>query len=123
MARTKKQTEIPAASPEIAAINEVQPNSRSGVNFEGKTVVVSKRFYGEAKDPSGNFYAAGDRRFVAHGGFGCNPASLGSAVMGYFIVDGEAARIERGDVEGLAVVEKTAADDARAEQWYNKRYS
>jgi len=67
----------------------------SGVNLEGKTVVIRKSALGTA-------WQEGDRRFKADGGFGCNPAATGRAVFGVFVCDGERARIDRDDVEGIA---------------------
>src|SRR5208282_6500275 len=46
-------------------------------------------------------YRDKDRRFRCSGGFGCNPSSAGRAVFGTFLLDGEEARIDRGDVEGI----------------------
>jgi len=68
----------------------------SGVHLAGKTVVIRKSTLGKA-------WQEGDRRFKAEGGFGCDPAKMGRAVFGTFVCDGERARIDRDDVEGIAV--------------------
>jgi len=53
-----------------------------------------------------------ERLFVATGGFGCAPRGSvsGSAVLGFFVADGENARVERCDVthvfEGMPAPEK-----------------
>ena len=64
----------------------------TGVNLEGKTVLVKKSFFKPA-------YRELDRRFKCSGGFGCDPDAMGRAVFGEFLLDGEHARIERSDVE------------------------
>jgi hypothetical protein len=69
----------------------------TGVDLVGKTVVVRKSFFSAQ-------YADGDRRFKCEGGFGCGPSSIGRAVFGTFF-DGEDARIDRSDIEGIAVSE------------------
>lgn len=66
-----------------------------GIHLAGKVVIVRKKFFGKE-------FQEGDRRFQAQGGFGCNPSARGTAVYGDFLSDGEHARIERGDIEGIA---------------------
>lgn len=69
--------------------------SINGINLTGKTVVIRKEYFRK-------MYQDGDRRFKVTGGFGASPASIGRAVFGSFF-DGEQARIDRHDVEGIAV--------------------
>jgi hypothetical protein len=65
-----------------------------GVDLKGKTVLVRKSFF----KPE---YQDKDRRFKCEGGFGCHPDKIGTAVFGIFLLDGEEARISRGDIEGV----------------------
>lgn len=46
--------------------------------------------------------------FKAEGGFGCSPETRGTAVIGYYVCDGERAR-----VEGWDVVEVLTEDEAK----------
>jgi hypothetical protein len=66
----------------------------AGVDLKGKTVLVRKKFF----KPE---YADKDRRFKCESGFGCNPAAMGNAVFGTFLLDGEETRINRSDIEGI----------------------
>lgn len=72
-----------------------------GVDLAGKLVYVPR-------------YADPCKVFKCQGGFGCNPEAAGSAVFGTWIANGDADRIERGAIEGLATREdiKTAEDFA-----------
>lgn len=74
-------------------INAIERPAR-GENFEGKVLIIRK----SALDVA---FQEGDRRFKARSGFGCNPEAMGRAVFGTF-ADGEAARMDRHDFEGIA---------------------
>jgi len=95
MARTKKQT-VTEDTPEQAEINAVVPGS-SSEHYAGKVVVVRKAALAPA------YQQMLDRRFLAAGGFGCNPSALGNAVFGMYLSDGEECRIERYEIAGVAV--------------------
>lgn len=40
-----------------------------------------------------------ERVFLAQGGFGCKPWTMGNAVFGEFVVDGERVRVEGYDLD------------------------
>jgi hypothetical protein len=69
--------------------------SIKGIDLAGKTVVIRKSALGLA-------WQDGDRRFKAQAGFGCKPHAMGRGVFGDFVCDGEHARIDRDDIEGIA---------------------
>lgn len=56
--------------------------------------------------------------FFAQGGFGCSPHTMGNAVIGEFVVDGEECRVEGYHLQNeFATAEQVqAALDARAER-------
>jgi hypothetical protein len=76
-------------------LNEVSEKI-TGLELTGKTVVIRA----SALRPQ---FAETDRRFKCQGGFGCSPSAVGRAVFGTFLVDGEETRMDRGDIEGIAV--------------------
>lgn len=47
-----------------------------------------------------------ERVFIAGGGFGCSPTTMGNAVLGEFVVDGEKCRIEGYEIERFATDEE-----------------
>ena len=49
-----------------------------------------------------------ERIFFCESGFGCHPFTIGKAVFGYFVYDGEKCRISRWDVVRLATEEEVA---------------
>jgi len=59
-----------------------------GEQLEGRVVLLDDGFRGDDYD----------RLFVATGGFGCSPKTRGSAVIGFFVSDGEKCRVERDRV-------------------------
>ena len=64
-----------------------------GMDLEGKTVILSPE------------YCKGDeeaRKFKCEGGFGCHNFTIGRAIYGYFVLDGERCRVEGYMVEKLA---------------------
>lgn len=106
---------VASSTPEMDTLNAVVPNSFHE-NYEGKTVVIHKSAFT-------GLYQSGDRRFHATGGFGCNPASLGHAVFGYYMTDGESAREERYNVVGVAVNQGTSEEIAKFEAAYRAKWS
>ncbi len=64
------------------------------IDLKDKIVIVkSKCFKGTEKE----------RRFKCLKGFGCSPATTGTAVWGRFLIDGEECRIEGTQIEKLYV--------------------
>ena len=68
--------------------------STEGQDFTGKILLIRAAHLAP-------IYQNGDRRFHATGGFGCSPTSIGRAVFGTFLVDGEHARMDRANFEGV----------------------
>lgn len=78
----------------------------TSLELEGRTVVIrANRLRPEFADK--------DRRFVCECGYGCKPFLIGRAVFGRFLIDGEECRVDRGDIEGIAVHQATAAHSER----------
>lgn len=71
----------------------------TGEDLTGRMVVIRA----SALKPE---YKDQDRRFLCNGGYGCKPYLAGRAVFGIFQIDGEEARVDRGDIEGFAKDEK-----------------
>lgn len=85
------------------------PNKIATMDLTNVTVVVEDSYY---KGDESN------RTFICQGGFGCNPKSIGRAIMGVFVSDGEHARIERPDIEKLADKQYTEQEIAAlAPKW------
>lgn len=59
-------------------------------NIEGKIVILSSRYYGGNDE---------ERKFLCNSGFGCHDFTLGTAVFGQFVSDGQFARVERYEIE------------------------
>lgn len=64
-------------------------------DYKDQIVVVKPEFFKE------EFRLAKFQLFDARGGFGCDPVAMGRAVYGKFVIDGEAARLDRGDIIGV----------------------
>lgn len=76
--------------------------TKTDENWEGKLVIIKEDYFKEE-------YRNGlNQLFMARGGFGCNPASMGRAVFGNFY-DGESCRVNRENIYGIA------SEDAIAE--------
>jgi len=75
-------------------------NTISGVDLTGKVVVLRAECY---RGPDT------ERVFKCKGGFGCSPITIGTAVYGHFVFDGEETRVERYEVERLAEVHEIDA--------------
>lgn len=86
--------EIPPDPPELLAVNASKPWTEGTI--KGKVVIISKKYL----DPD---YQLMDRRFKATDGFGTSLTTMGSAVFGTLLMDGEECRFERMEIEGLAV--------------------
>lgn len=65
-------------------------------DYTGKIVVLRRSSMVEP-------HASRDRRLYVTGGFGAKAHTIGRAVFGILLVDGDKARWDRGDVQGLAV--------------------
>lgn len=50
-----------------------------------------------------------ERVFLCEGGFGCSSGTIGSAIYGKFVFDGEECRIEGYEVERIATVTEVKA--------------
>jgi len=72
----------------------------NGVDLTGKVVILKSEFY-KGSDS--------ERAFKCEGGFGCSPHTIGTAVVGHFLMDGEKCRVERFQVERLAEVHEIDA--------------
>lgn len=85
------------------------------IDLEGKFVVMDKKgFKAEYRDI---VY----RIFFCTGGFGCNPLTVGTKIIGNFVVDGEECYIRRYDVERIATEEEVLNAKAFAIQRQNYR--
>ncbi len=62
-----------------------------GIELEGKIVRIKKSKAGSRKD----------RRFRVTGGFGASAYTMGTALIGIFLEDGERSRLSGFDVERL----------------------
>lgn len=71
--------------------------------YDGKIVVLYPSWLNDQHRTPQN------QLFVAKGGFGCSPITMGTAVIGEFLIDGEQCRISRGDVMG--VLKKSVANE------------
>lgn len=63
------------------------------MELEGKTVVMSPKYFKGDEEA---------RKFKCEGGFGCHSHTVGSAIFGCFILDGEKCQVEGYMVEKLA---------------------
>jgi hypothetical protein len=75
------------------------------MNITGKIVVLRKGWFADPERAAD----VRERLFRADGGFGCNAFTMGTAVVGEFVVDGERVRIEGYDVKRLATQEEIGA--------------
>jgi hypothetical protein len=64
-------------------------------DYKGKILIVRASWLNEKyKSPKYQL-------FLAQSGFGCDPSASGRAVFGQFLIDGEKARLDRGDFVGV----------------------
>lgn len=70
-----------------------------GIDLEGKTLVLKASYL------KPEYREIGHRLFLARGGFGCSPDTIGNAVFGTSLCDGEEWR-----AEGF-MFERVATDD------------
>lgn len=56
-----------------------------------------------------------ERVFLAKGGFGCKPHTMGTAVFGEFVADGEQCRVEGYDLD-VRLASRDEVDSAVAER-------
>jgi hypothetical protein len=59
--------------------------------------------------------------FRANGGFGCSPETMGTAVFGHFIYDGEECRYSRNDFIGVLKPELVAELNEEDFPFLNKK--
>jgi len=64
-----------------------------GVDLTNKKVILDPRYYKGTDE---------ERTFMCTGGFGCVPSCIGRACLGYFVSDGEKARVNREEILCLA---------------------
>ena len=64
-------------------------------DYEGKVLVIKPDWFNEHSRYSEN------QLFFASCCFGCSPSATGTAVFGWFLSDGEKARLERFDFLGV----------------------
>jgi hypothetical protein len=67
-------------------------------DFEGEVVVVSESI---VKNWKPEYQEKKYQLWKAHGGFGCDPNKIGTAVFAKCLVDGEEARFSRNDFVGI----------------------
>lgn len=72
------------------------------IDITDKVVVIAEQHMAEGYENLAN------RLFKAEGGFGCDPQTMGNAVVGTYLVDGEKARREGWQIERLADEEDLA---------------
>jgi hypothetical protein len=63
------------------------------MELKDKVVILSERYYKGTEE---------HRRFRCESGFGCSPQTIGGAIFGTFLHDGERCRVEGFEVEKLA---------------------
>lgn len=66
-------------------------------NIEGRYVLLQPRWFKASLIAHVNAHPE-ERVFKAVGGFGCSPDTMGNAVFGEFVVDGEKCRVEGYDL-------------------------
>jgi len=66
----------------------------AGIDLTGKTVRLKQYFFEKGLKAEENL-------FKCEGGFGCNPASMGTKIFGTFIKDGEKCFIRREHIEAI----------------------
>ena len=83
-----------------------------GENIEKRYVVLKRKYY-KGNDPT-------DRVFFCEGGFGCRADTIGSAVVGTFVFDGEHIRAEGYEIERFATYEEIEQATGRFEELKQK---
>jgi hypothetical protein len=77
-----------------------------GTNIENRFVLVRKEWFSSVSLSED----VRERVFLAQSGFGCQQYTMGNAVVGEFVVDGERTRVEGYDLdERFATEEEVAA--------------
>jgi hypothetical protein len=71
-------------------------NHKEPQNYKGKLLIIKP----QVLEPP--FRQKETQYFFAQNGFGCDPNSLGTAVFGHFLANGQKARLERSDFLGIA---------------------
>jgi hypothetical protein len=88
--------------PFVAYDPTVMPGFRrpTGINLKGKVCIVRKTFF---KDELQKTLTLEDQKFLAEGGFGCDPVASGTKVFGTWVKDHTEDWVRRGDVEFVEV--------------------
>lgn len=84
---------------ELFTSEDCVPESSLAGHYEGKFLVVSPYHVEDSFDSK--YQNPESQIFYATGGFGCSPATMGTAVFGQFISDGERCRMERRHFSGI----------------------
>lgn len=63
-------------------------------NIQNRYVILKKKHYKGEKDI--------ERMFYCEGGFGCSKNTMGTAVFGHFIIDGETCRVDGTSIKRFA---------------------
>lgn len=94
---------------ELFGPEHCRPESRTGEDFKGKVLVLSRNALKES------YWAPQNQLWVASGGFGCSPTASGRAVYATCLGDGEPnVRWDRSDF--LGVLEEAYLPDWAAEK-------
>lgn len=72
--------------------------------LEGKVVLIRK------SDLNEEWHEDHKRAFLCRGGFGCSPHTMGEALIGTFLIDGEKCRMEGRHVDATAGVVADSLD-------------
>lgn len=85
-------------------------------DYYGGKIIVFGQWHMDTFNPP--YQNPENQLFLAQGGFGCSPITMGRAVVGKFLSDGESVRYNRGDFLGVLkpeLVEKYGLDKRVAE--------
>ena len=73
--------------------------SIKGINLKNKVCIVRLAFF--KKELQAEYTSTNSRRFLADGGFGCDPDASGTKVFGTWMDDGTRDCVRRGDIESV----------------------
>ena len=78
---------------EYFTLEDTVPKSHYGADYEGQVIVFAESVVEGFKE---QYRKPEYQLFLALGGFGTKPDTLGRAVVGKFVSDGESVRYNRG---------------------------